>query len=136
MHYAATVGRILLGLYFLAAGAAKVFAPSIPAEQIAHMTAGGIPAAELMFVLAGACETIAGICMVLGLHTRLVASLLAVFCVLASVTLHAFWNMPDGHEKTVQMLMFMKNISTMAGLLAFTGFGSGPLSLDRVFGKD
>lgn len=136
MQFAATVGRIILGLYFLAAGAGKIFAPALPAEQIAHMTASGIPAAELMFVLAGACETIGGVCMIIGLHTRLVATLLAAFCVLASVALHAFWSMPEGHEKLVQMLMFMKNISTMAGLLAFTGFGSGPLSLDRYFGKD
>ncbi|MFM9864371.1 MAG: DoxX family protein [Micropepsaceae bacterium] len=135
MHYAATLGRILLGLYFLAAGSGKIMAPP-PLEQIAHMTANGIPAADLMYVLTGACETIAGICMVLGLHTRLVALLLAIFCVLASVTLHAFWKEPEGHEKFVQMIMFMKNMSTMAGLLAFVGFGSGPLSLDRFYGKD
>ena len=131
----ATLGRVLLGLYFLAAGAGKIMAP-IPAEQIAHMTASGVPSAELMFVLAGACETIAGICMVLGLHTRLVALLLALFCVLVSVALHAFWREPEGHEKFVQMIMFIKNLSTMAGLFAFVGFGSGPLSLDRFFGKD
>lgn len=136
MQYAATLGRIVLGLYFLAAGAGKMFAASVPAEQIAHMTANGIPAAELMFVLTGACETIAGVCLVAGLHTRLVAALLAAFCVLASVTLHAYWKLPAGHEQFVQMIMFMKNMSTMAGLLAFVGFGSGPLSLDRFFGKD
>ncbi|NOT40120.1 MAG: DoxX family protein [Alphaproteobacteria bacterium] len=131
----ATLGRILLGLYFLAAGAGKIMSP-IPVEQVAHMAASGIPSAELMFVAAGACETIAGICMVLGLHTRLVAILLALFCVLASVTLHAFWKEPEGHEKLVQMIMFLKNMSTMAGLFAFAGFGSGPLSLDRFYGKD
>ncbi len=136
MQYAATLGRILLGLYFLAAGAGKIFAPAIPVEQVAKMAASGVPAAELMFVLTGACETIAGICMIAGLHTRLVALLLALFCVLASVTLHAFWSEPEGHEKFIQMIMFMKNMSTMAGLLAFVGFGSGPLSLDRFFGKD
>ena len=135
MQYAATLGRIVLGLYFLAAGAGKILGP-LPAAQIAHMTANGIPSAELMFVLAGACETIGGICMILGLHTRLVAALLAAFCVLTSVTLHAFWKEPQGHEQMVQMIMFMKNFSTMAGLLAFVGFGSGPLSVDRVYGED
>jgi putative oxidoreductase len=135
MQFAATLGRILLGLYFLAAGAGKIFGP-LPADQIAHMTANGIPSAEIMFVLAGACETIAGVCMLAGLHTRLVALSLAAFCILVSVALHAFWKEPEGHEKFVQMIMFMKNMSTMAGLLAFVGFGSGPLSLDRYYGKD
>jgi putative oxidoreductase len=133
IHIAATVGRIVLGLYFLAAGAGKILGP-LPADQIAHMTDHGIPAAELSFVLAGACETIAGICMIIGLHVRLVAALLAAFCVLVSIPLHAFWAEPQGHEKMVQMIMFMKNMATASGLLAFVGFGSGPLSVDRIYG--
>ncbi|MGH8595808.1 MAG: DoxX family membrane protein, partial [Gammaproteobacteria bacterium] len=62
VHLFATLGRIVVGLYFLAAGAGKISGP-IPIDQIAHMTAQGIPAAEYMYVLAGACETIAGLCM-------------------------------------------------------------------------
>ena len=135
MHFFATIGRVVLGLYFLAAGAGKISAP-IPVDQIAHMTAQGIPAAEIMFVLAGACETIGGICMIIGLQVRLVAALLAAFCVLTSVTLHAFWVTPEGHEKFVQMIMFMKNIATMGGLLAYVGFGSGPLAVDKSYGVD
>jgi putative oxidoreductase len=134
MQFFATFGRVILGLYFLAAGAGKIFGP-LPVDQIAHMANHGFPSAELMFVLAGACETIAGICLIIGLHVRLVASLLAIFCVVVSVALHAFWLEPEGHEKLVQMIMFMKNIATMGGLAAFVGFGSGPLSLDRYFGE-
>ena len=133
IHFAATVGRIVLGLYFLAAGAGKVLGP-LPAAQIAHMSGHGIPAAEIMFTLAGACELIAGICMIIGLHVRLVAALLAAFCVGVSIPLHAFWLEPEGHEKMVQMIMFMKNMATAAGLLAFVSFGSGPLSVDRLYG--
>lgn len=135
MQFFATFGRVILGLYFLAAGAGKIFSP-VPVDQIAHMTAQGIPSAELMFVLAGACETIAGICMIIGLQVRLVAALLAAFCVLTSVTLHAFWAAPEGHDKFVQMIMFMKNIATMGGLLAYVGFGSGPLAVDKAYGVD
>ncbi|MBP6014772.1 MAG: DoxX family protein [Alphaproteobacteria bacterium] len=135
MQFFATFGRVILGLYFLAAGAGKISSP-VPVDQIAHMTAQGIPSAEIMFVLAGACETIAGICMIIGLQVRLVAALLAAFCVLASVALHAFWAAPEGHEKLVQMIMFMKNIATMGGLLAYVGFGSGPLAVDKAYGVD
>lgn len=131
----ATFGRIIIGLYFLAAGAGKAFAP-LPPDQIQHMMENGIPMAELMFVLSAACELIAGLCFIIGLHVRLVAILLALFTVLVSVTLHAFWKVPAGHEQMIQMLMFLKNIATMGGLLAFAGFGSGPLALDRLYGKD
>jgi putative oxidoreductase len=133
IHFAATLGRIILGVYFQAAGAGKI-ASLPPPDQIAHTANSGIPSPELMFVLAGACEAIAGICLIIGLHVRLVSFLLAGFCILASVTLHAFWLEPEGHEKFVQMLMFMKNMATMAGLLAFVGFGSGPLAIDRLYG--
>ena len=132
MQYFATFGRIVMGLYFLAGGLGKILGPT-PLDQIAHMAAQGIPAAEQLFALAGACELIGGLCMIVGLHTRLVAFLLALFCILVSVTLHAFWQMPDGHDKFIQLIMFMKNMTTMAGLFAFVGFGSGPLSLDKVF---
>jgi putative oxidoreductase len=128
----ATIGRIILGLYFLAAGAGKIFNPA-PPEQIAHMVAYGIPWPELNFTLAAACEATAGLCFIIGLHVRLVAMLLALFTVGVSVLLHAFWK-EAGHEQFVQMIMFMKNFATAGGLLAFAGFGAGPLALDRWFG--
>lgn len=128
----ATIGRIVLGLFFLAAGAGKIFNPA-PPEQIAHMVANGVPWPELNFTLAAACEATAGICLIIGLHVRLVAILLAAFTVGVSILLHAFWK-ETGHEGFVQMMMFMKNIATAAGILAFAGFGSGPFALDRWFG--
>ena len=131
IQYLATFGRIILGLYFLAAGTGKIFGP-VALPQVEHMTANGVPFAEVMFVLAGACETIAGICFIIGLHTRLVAILLALFTVLVSIVLHAFWK-ETGHDQFIQMMMFLKNIATAAGLLGFAGFGSGPLAVDRIY---
>jgi putative oxidoreductase len=128
----ATIGRMVLGLYFLMAGMGKAFDPA-PAQQIANMVAGGIPAPELMFALAAACEATAGLCFIIGLHVRLVAALLALFTVGVSILLHAFWK-ETGHEQFIQMLMFMKNIATAAGLLAFVGFGSGPYAIDNRYG--
>jgi putative oxidoreductase len=128
----ATIGRVVIGLYFLMAGMGKAFAPA-PAEQIAHMVANGVPSPELMFALAAACEATAGLCFIIGLHVRLVAALLALFTVGVSVLLHAFWK-ETGHEQIVQMLMFMKNIATAAGILAFLGFGSGPYAVDNLYG--
>jgi uncharacterized membrane protein YphA (DoxX/SURF4 family) len=55
---------------------------------------------------------------------------------LVSVKLHAFWLEPEGHERLVQTIMFLKNIATMGGLLAFVGLGSGPVALDRLYGKE
>lgn len=132
-QYLATIGRIIIGLFFLAAGASKIINPA-PVQQIAHMIDSGVPWPELMFALAAACETTAGLCFILGLHVRLVSLLLFAFTVFVSVLLHAFWTF-EGHERTVQMIMFLKNIALSGGLLAFAGFGPGKLSLDNWFGK-
>lgn len=131
----ATLGRVMLGAYFLLGGAGKIFGSS-DNGQVAHMAANGIPFAEYMFPLAGACEIVGGVTLLIGLHTRLVSLLLAGFVILVSVTLHAFWQTsPDGsdHEQFVQMIMFLKNMTTFAGLLAFVGFGSGPLAVDNFY---
>lgn len=132
-QYLATIGRIIIGLFFLAAGASKIGGPA-PAEQVVRMLEAGVPAPELMFALAAACETTAGLCFILGLHVRLVSLLLFAFTVLVSILLHAFWTF-TGEERTVQMIMFLKNIALSGGLLAFAGFGPGKLSLDHWFGK-
>jgi putative oxidoreductase len=132
-QYLATIGRIIIGLFFLAAGASKIINPA-PAAQIAHMMDSGVPWPELMFALTGACETTAGLCFILGLHVRLVSLLLFAFTIFVSVLLHAFWTFED-HERTTQMIMVLKNIALSGGLLAFAGFGAGKLSLDNWFGK-
>jgi putative oxidoreductase len=136
LHLVATAGRVILGAYFLLGGLGKIFGASDGGE-IAQMATHGIPYAEYMFPLSGACEIIGGFTLVIGLHTRLVAFLLAAFVILVSVTLHAFWQMTGaGHEQFVQMIMFLKNMTTFAGLLAFIGFGSGPLAIDNFYRKD
>lgn len=130
----ATVGRVILGAYFLLGGVSKIFGPA-GAEQIAQMTAHGIPSAEYLFPLSGACEIIGGLTLMIGLHTRLVSLLLAGFVILVSVTMHKFWGSgaTGDHEQFIQMIMFMKNMTTFAGLLAFVGFGSGPLAIDNLY---
>lgn len=131
----ATVGRVIFGAYFLLGGVAKIFGAS-DGGQIAHMAANGVPLAQYMFPLAGACEIIGGVTLMVGLHTRLVALLLAGFVILVSVVLHAFWRLNESgaeHEQFVQLIMFMKNMTTFAGLLAFVGFGSGPLAIDNFY---
>lgn len=132
-QYLATLGRIIIGLFFLAAGAAKLMGPA-PVAQVARMMDAGVPWPELMFTLAAACETTAGLCFILGLHVRLVSLLLVAFTVFVSILLHAFWTF-TGEERGVQMIMFLKNIALSGGLLAFAGFGPGKLSLDQWFGK-
>ena len=69
LHLIATVGRVILGAYFLLGGLGKIFGVS-DNGAIAQMTAHGIPMAEYLFPLSGACEIIGGLTLFVGLHTR------------------------------------------------------------------
>lgn len=133
----ATLGRIIVGLYFLAGGANKILMPA-PAEILATMSNHGVPFADIMYFLAGACEVTAGVCLIVGLNVRLVALLLALFVVLVSFVVHDFWTIPDTRptDRLIQMVMFLKNMSMMGGLFAFIAFGSGPLAIDNFYDED
>src|SRR3977135_887311 len=132
-HLIATVGRVILGAYFLLGGLGKIFGASSNGES-AQMATHGIPYAEYLFPLSGACEIIGGLTLLIGLHTRLVALLFSGVVILGYVTMHKCGGpgaATGDHEQFVQMIMFLKNMTTFAGLLAFVGFGSGPLAIDN-----
>jgi putative oxidoreductase len=61
--------------------------------------------------------------LLLGFQSRLVAFLLAVFSIVTGLI---FFTGPD----QIQQIMLMKNVAIAGGLLAFTVFGAGRLSLD------
>lgn len=135
IHLFQTIARLIIGLYFLAAGTSK-FGP-LPVEMITKMTATGIPNAEQLYMLAAACEVIGGVCLIIGLQVRLVAFLLAAFVAYVSWKLHDFWQMPQGETETMtQMVLFLKNMAIMGGLFALVAHGSGPASADHAYGID
>ena len=85
------------------------------------MASAGAPGALLPLVIA--LEIGGGLSLLLGFQTRLVAFLLAGFCIISGMLFHT------GAEQ-MQQIMFMKNLAMAGGLLAFTMFGAGRLSLD------
>ncbi|MBI3223255.1 MAG: DoxX family protein, partial [Nitrosomonadales bacterium] len=88
----------------------------------AYMASAGLPGELLPLVIL--LEIGGGVSLLLGFQTRLVAFALAVFCIVSGMLFHS------GAEQ-MQQIMFMKNLSMAGGLLAFTVFGAGRLSLDR-----
>lgn len=117
--YAAPLGRLLLALIFILGGASKF---GNLAGTGAYMETVGLPA-----ILAGpaaAFELLGGIAILVGWQTRLVALLLAGFCVVTAALFHA--NFAD----QVQMIMFMKNLGLAGGFLTLYAHGAGGISLD------
>lgn len=111
--------RLMLSLIFILSGFSKL---TNYAATENFMQSMGVPGAALPLVILT--ELGGGLAILLGFQTRLVAFLLAGFCVVTAVLFHG------GADQTNQ-IMFMKNISMSGGFLALVLFGAGRYSLDK-----
>jgi putative oxidoreductase len=112
-------GRLLISAMFLQAGLAKIGGY---AGTQGYMEAMGVPGMLLPLVIA--LEVLGAVAIIVGYRTRLAATLLAGFTLLAGVLFH--W--APGDE--VQGLLFMKNVAITGGFLFLAVRGAGDWSLD------
>jgi putative oxidoreductase len=112
--------RVLLAALFLLSGLGKLGNYSVTA---AYMSSLGVPGALLPVVIAT--EIVGALAIILGWKTRIAASLLAGFTLLAAFIFHSRFS------DQIQMIMFLKNVSIVGGLLLLVVNGAGPLSVDR-----
>ncbi len=115
----AIIARLLASAIFITAGSSKLGAGY--AGTRAYMASAGVPASILPLVIM--LEIGGGLALLFGFQTRLVAIVLAGFCIVAGLLFHS------GTDQ-MQQIMFMKNLAMAGGLLASTVFGAGRLSLD------
>jgi len=113
------IARISASAIFITAGFSKLGAGYAGTQG--YMASVGVPGELLPLVIA--LELGGGLALLLGFQTRLVALLLAGFCIISGFIFHS------GADQ-MQQIMFMKNVAMAGGLLAFTIFGAGRLSLD------
>ncbi len=118
--------RVLMALLFLIAGVGKIAGFAGTAGYIASQ---GLPLPELGAAIAIAVEVGGGLALITGFQTRLVALAMAVFTVVSALIFHNFWALP-ADQVMVNQIMFLKNLSIVGGLLMFTAFGAGGISLD------
>lgn len=120
------VGRLAFAALFLPAGLSKIFGFE---GTVGYIASVGLPLATLGAVLAILVEGLGALALVIGLFTRSVALVLAIFTAFASVWFHAYWSFP-ADQAFVQELLFFKNIAVIGGLLVLASHGAGDLSLD------
>lgn len=118
--YMALGGRILLSLVFIVAGFSKI--ASGGEGMIQYMESAGVPG--FLFWPAALFEVIGGLAILAGYKTRLLAFLLAGFCLLSGLLFHFI---PDDQ---MQMTMFLKNLAMAGGFLILARFGAGEFSVD------
>ena len=134
-----TCGRVLFAVWFIYSGATKLFAiqasadasaaavpiPEVLAPYTAQLEAmAGMPTAQVIAIVAGAFEVIAGLMIALNFGTRLFALLLIIFIALVTYYFHDFWDQaaPDNAKTLVDAL---KNLSLIGALFVIAGLGRG-----------
>jgi putative oxidoreductase len=115
------IGRILLAIIFIVGGIGKLAAPGPTQGYIASV---GLPLPLLAYIVALIVELGGGVLFLVGYRTKLVAAVLAVYCVVTALVFHHAL----GDQN--QMINFLKNLAMAGGLLQFVAFGPGRIALD------
>ena len=92
-----------------------------------YLTALGVPSFFTWPGLIG--ELVIGVGLILGIATRYVTLLSAVYLIITIWCAHRYWTYP-APQQTDQFAHFLKNIALIGGSLAIFVTGAGRLSVD------
>ena len=126
------VARILLSIIFIVAGWGKIGGYEGTAGYMAAM---GVPALLLPLVIIT--ELGGGLAILVGFQTRIVAFLLAGFCVISGYLFHLAVVTGDPANAMADMtnqIMWMKNLAIAGGFFALIASGAGAWSVDAKLG--
>jgi putative oxidoreductase len=123
--------RILLAVLFLIFGWSKLTNYSGTA---AYMSQTGAPFPPLAAVVAILVEFFGSIAIILGVFTRPLAILFALYVFATALIGHHYWTM-TGPAAAGNMINFYKNISLIGGFLLLYVTGAGRYSIDAKLGS-
>jgi putative oxidoreductase len=123
-NLALLIGRVLMSWIFISGGWSKLLAAT--ATQTAFGQRYGLPLPMVAWLVAVIVELGGGLALLLGLYTRFVGLVLAVWCVVTALVAHT--NFAD----RVQEIQFHKNMAMAGGFLFVFAVGAGIYSVDRL----
>jgi putative oxidoreductase len=118
---AALLGRIAMSVIFIHGGWGKLLAP---AATQAMLASHHLPMVKLGWILAVVVELGGGLAILLGLFTRPIGLVLAIWCVATALIAHTHF------ADRNQQIHFLKNMAMMGGFLYVAAFGARAWSLD------
>jgi putative oxidoreductase len=127
IRYLPFVGRLFIGLPFMASGLSKLAGYG---ATIALIESSKLPLPPpLAYAGAVIVEIGCGTLMVIGFQTRIAATILALFCLATAASFHTNFADPD------QIFHFIKNMVMTGGLLQVVTYGAGAVSIDSRYSK-
>lgn len=141
-------GRVLFAVLFIYSGATKLFDIQATAAAIAAKvvipaviapyttqleTVTGMQLPQLLAIVSGAFEILAGLMIALNFAVRFFSILLIIYIGLVTFYFHDFWNQtpPDNGKTLVDAL---KNLSLIGALFMLAGYGRGPRIAEAAYG--
>lgn len=122
-RYLPFIGRLFIGLPFLASGLSKLAAYD---ATIGLIVSSSLPLPPpLAYAGAVAVEVGCGLLVIAGYQTRIAAIVLGLFCLATTVFFHTNFADPN------QIFHFIKNLIMTGGLLQLVTYGAGALSIDN-----
>ena len=112
-----TVGRILLGLYFLLPGISKI--PTY-AGTTEYMLLHNIPLATIFLPITIVLQIGLGVMLIIGYRIKESALILAALTIFINIGMHDFWNEYPNTDAGHETQNFVKNLAIFAGLLVLS----------------
>ena len=112
-----TIGRALLGLYFLLPGISKI--PTY-ALTIEYMSLHNIPFENILLPITIFLQLVLGSTLIIGYRIKESALVLAALTILINIGMHDFWNDYPNTDAGHELQNFFKNLGIFGGLLALS----------------
>ena len=112
-----TVGRVLLGLYFLLPGISKI--PTY-AGTTEYMLLHNIPLASILLPITIVLQVGLGVMLIIGYRIKESALILAALTIFINIGMHDFWNEYPNTDAGHETQNFVKNLAIFAGLLVLS----------------
>jgi putative oxidoreductase len=121
------IARILMMVLFVMSGWGKLTGFQ---GTVGYMTSTGAPLPMVAAAVAVVMEFGVGIALLIGLWTRPLALLMALFVLGTSFIAHSYWDM-QGAMEAANKIQFYKNLSIMGGLFLLAATGPGRYAVQK-----
>ena len=115
--FSITLGRVLLGLYFLSPGISKISTYGLTAE---YMTLHNIPLVSILLPITIVLQIALGSMLIAGYRIKESALILAALTIFINIGVHDFWNQYQNIDAGHETQNFVKNLGIFAGLLVLS----------------
>ena len=112
-----TVGRALLGLYFLLPGISKIPTYAVTTE---YMLLHNSPLASILLPITIVLQVGLGVMLIIGYRIKESALILAALTIFINIGMHDFWNEYPNTDAGHETQNFVKNLAIFAGLLVLS----------------